>query len=107
MKICFLSSEARISITVSHLFGMHDVIIPTPGYFILSSEEGSICNVQNVKGSCFPKSISIMFDLFMLGNVPGVVSCWTRRFCRTGLEEMIFLLVKTQDGFVEQRFPRM
>lgn len=107
MKICFSSSEARISITVSHLFGMHDVIIPSPGYFIYSSEEGSICNVQNVKGSCFPKSISIMFGLFMLGNVPGVVSCWTRRFCQTGLEGMIFLLVKTHDGFVEQRFPRM
>jgi hypothetical protein len=76
------------------MFGMHDVIVPVPGYLDILSREGSICNVQNAKGLCSQKSISITFDLFTHGNVPGAVSCWIPLFCRTELGGMTSLLAE-------------
>ena len=95
MKLpCFYNKD-RSPTTTENMFGMHDVIVPVPGYLDILSREGSICNVQNAKGLCSQKSISITFDLFTHGNVPGAVSCWIPLFCRTELGGMTSLLDET------------
>jgi len=98
MKLSCFQNEDRSSTTTEYMFGMHDVIIPVLGYLDILSREGSICNVQNAKGLCSQKSISITFDLFTHGNAPGAVSCWIPLFCRIGPGGMISLLAETPPG---------
>lgn len=58
-------------------------------FFLTFFKEGSSCNVQNAKALCTPRSIMIMFDHIMPGNVQGVANYWTRQFSPIGQEGII------------------